>query len=175
MKQKTKNVNESAVSKDKLVSFVKALHLCPAEKPETRSFRLQTSQLPPSSATHKMVIQIQEWRHSNVLWQKHTQTTISNSSRKHFNSKNRFKRMSLWGVLYEDIQELIRKLEDINLWEKRIKLWRIKRQFNVLKETNFWREDQAKPEKHKSRRLLLAQKEIDSLWNSTLSMNYSSI
>ena len=91
MKQKTKNVNESAVSKDKLVSFVKALHLCPAEKPETRSFRLQTSQLPPSSATHKMVIQIQEWRHSNVLWQKHTQTTISNSSRKHFNSKNRFK------------------------------------------------------------------------------------
>ncbi|CAN6820639.1 unnamed protein product [Brassica oleracea] len=36
MKQKTKNVNESAVSKDKLVSFVKALHLCPAEKPETR-------------------------------------------------------------------------------------------------------------------------------------------
>lgn len=71
--------------------------------------------------------------------------------------------MSLWGVLYEDIQELIRKLEDINLWEKRMKLWRIKRQFNVLKETNFWREDQTKPEKHKSRRLFLAQKEIDSL------------
>lgn len=31
MKQKTKNLNESAVAKDKLVSFVKALHLCPSK------------------------------------------------------------------------------------------------------------------------------------------------